>query len=74
LDEEQLRKCNPSRWQQLHFRFLEAVFLELCFVELRIIELGIFRHRLVYYSIVIGNSIEQLFCFPLPSSKRTDHH
>jgi hypothetical protein len=63
LDEEQSRKCNPSRRQQLHLRFLEAVFL----VELRIfklcsVELGIFKHRLVYYSIVVGNSIEQRFC------------
>jgi hypothetical protein len=79
LDEEQSRKCNPSRWQQLHLRFLEAVFLELCFVEFRIfelcsVELGVFKHRLVYYSIVVGNSIKQLFCFPLPSGKRTDHH
>jgi hypothetical protein len=75
LPEEQCRKRNPSRRQQLHLRILEAV----CFVELSIfkhcfVELGIFEHCLFYHNLVVGNSIEQRFGLPLPSSKRTDHY
>ena len=75
LPEEQCRKRNRSRRQQLHLRILEAVcVLELGIFKHCFVELGVFEHRLFYHSLVVGNSIEQRFSLPLPSSKRTDHH